>query len=209
MTTLSPATIRQRIAVLEAKMTELDALLQRASYEALSDPADPAAAETKTTADQAITDAKAELGVLRAALPVAERIEAEHLAKVQAELRAGLVKKVRREAKALVDGALRYEAATANLCSAAAAMTKAGAAIRDLLPPELKSDALGFHRAMAPAGIETMAKRYLQKLGATGVPKAPFSLADVPTIAEELKRWTGGLMVMLDPPKPTAEGEAA
>src|SRR5258706_13880075 len=91
---LTPENIRQRIADAEANLPALEAALASANFAFI---ADPTTATAKAEAHQAVADARDDLDTLGSALAVAERIEAERLAKVQTELRVELAKRIRKE----------------------------------------------------------------------------------------------------------------
>jgi hypothetical protein len=202
---LSSDTLRQRLAGIEAQLPELETTLATATYNSLAAPEDTEQAETKNTAERRVSDAKSEIAALRAALAVAERIEAEKLAEAQAEFRAGLIKKMRRELQTLTNAATRLEIASTNLSTNYAALLAAGETIRALLPVELQSNALGFYSTMSKGGLERIAEKQLARIGAPGVTR-PISLHGTPNLSEEVKNWAAAIMGVLDPPK---AGEAA
>jgi hypothetical protein len=196
--------IRRQMAAITAKLPDLEAVSARATYDHLNAPADPERASAKEAAERALNEAKTSIHNLEAALTVAERLEAERLAKVRAELQIQLLKKMRRELKALIDAAVSFSVATENLSRAWQQMTTAGEAIRNLLPPELRTPAHGFHDAMSRDRLKRSVANHLERAKIPGVPPSPFSTVGVPTLVEEMKSWSAAIMAVLDQEKPDA-----
>ena len=159
--------LRSKLAEAESSLPALEKAFQEAALAELTGD-HPGAAET---AREAVQEAQAQIAKLRAAIPAAERQEAQALAAAQARIRAQHVTKLTKELKELETQAIRYSCAIENSVKAWRRLTRIADAITELLQkgfPELCTPTLGYVGAMGmltPGPLQRQALREIARLG--------------------------------------------
>ena len=229
MTQLTPraagqtiADLRVRLAQAEASLPALENAFQEAALADLSGD-DAGAAEA---AREAVQEAQAQIAKLRAAIPAAERQEAQAIAVAQAQIRAQHVTKLTKELKELEMQAIRYSCGVENAVKAWKRLTRTADAVTELLQkgfPELCSPSLGYVGAMGlltPGPLQRQALREIARLGLHPIlssarlwnfPAADYANVDLrfhqmphelPAMAEEIKGLASDILRL-------AKGEGA
>jgi hypothetical protein len=159
--------LRSKLAAAEASLPALENAFQEAALADLSGD-DAGAAEA---AREAVQEAQTQIAKLQAAIPAAERQEAQVLAAAQAEIRAQHVTKLTKELKELETQAIRYSCGVENAVKAWRRLTRTADAITELLQkgfPELCTPTLGYVGAMGmltPGPLQRQALTEIARLG--------------------------------------------
>ena len=214
--------LRSKLAEAEASLPALEKAFQEAALADLSGD-DAGAAEA---AREAVQEAQTQIAKLRAAIPAAERQEAQAIAAAQAKIRAQHVTKLTKDLKELETQAIRYSCGVENAVKAWKRLTRTADAVTELLQkgfPELCSPSLGYVGAMGlltPGPLQRQALREIARLGLHPIlssarrwnfPAADYANVDLrfhqmphelPAMAEEIKGLASDILRL-------AKGEGA